>query len=101
RHTRSKRDWSSDVCSSDLTKIQSAILLFDILENKDQYLAQIAHLYLYLSEYQWKSGNQNEAFNALENAKEFAQNYDNINNLGKRSEERRVGKEYIYGRAEK
>lgn len=66
-----------------VTKIQSAILLFDILENKDQYLAQIAHLYLYLSEYQWKSGNQNEAFNALENAKEFAQNYDNINNLGK------------------
>lgn len=66
-----------------VAKIQSAIQLFDILENKDQYWDQIVNLYLYLSEYQWKAKNQNEAFNSLENAKELAQNYDNINNLDK------------------
>src|SRR5437868_15309614 len=29
RHTRSKRDWSSDVCSSDLTPMMAARLLKD------------------------------------------------------------------------
>lgn len=63
-------------------KLQSAIQLFDILENKDPYFAQIAHLYLYLSEFQWKSGNQNEAFYTLENAKACAQKYDTLYNFG-------------------
>lgn len=66
-----------------VAKIQSAIQLFDVLENKDQYWDQIVNLYLYLSEYQWKAKNQNEAFNSLEHAKELGQNYDNINNLDK------------------
>src|SRR5699024_11959962 len=35
RHTRSKRDWSSDVCSSDLSIISSNIL--DYLELSDDY----------------------------------------------------------------
>lgn len=63
-------------------KLQSAIQLFDILENKDPYFAQIAHLYLYLSEFQWKSGNQNEAFYTLENAKACAQKYDTLYHFG-------------------
>src|SRR5207249_8211670 len=29
RHTRSKRDWSSDVCSSDLAKAGRRVLLFE------------------------------------------------------------------------
>src|SRR5207249_2600626 len=33
RHTRSKRDWSSDVCSSDLAGIETAFVRFDNLGN--------------------------------------------------------------------
>lgn len=62
-------------------RVKSAIHIFDILENKDQYLAQIANLYLYLSEHLWKAKNYDEAFNALEEAKKLAQNYDVINGL--------------------
>src|SRR5699024_11518957 len=29
RHTRSKRDWSSDVCSSDLTSVATVVMAFD------------------------------------------------------------------------
>src|SRR5699024_11824053 len=32
RHTRSKRDWSSDVCSSDLESFNNIALHFDIPE---------------------------------------------------------------------
>src|SRR5699024_11273109 len=40
RHTRSKRDWSSDVCSSDLTKRMAEDLTDFLLENgvRVQYL---------------------------------------------------------------
>src|SRR5207249_7927290 len=36
RHTRSKRDWSSDVCSSDLTQIGQ--LIVDLLQNRPDLL---------------------------------------------------------------
>lgn len=57
-------------------KIQQAIQLFNILEDNSRYLAQISHLYLYLSEHQWRSGNHNGTFDSLEKAKDFAQRYD-------------------------
>src|SRR5437868_9637649 len=59
RHTRSKRDWSSDVCSSDLAdlglyavrainidvteRIQAEISLKEASRRKDEFLAMLAH----------------------------------------------------------
>src|SRR5699024_11411709 len=38
RHTRSKRDWSSDVCSSDL---DNALKIAFLLEYDDEYIQQL------------------------------------------------------------
>ncbi len=62
-------------------KIRNAIRVFDVLENKDPYLAQIAHLYLYLSVHLWKAREHDEAFDALEEAKNLARSFDSINGL--------------------
>ncbi len=59
-----------------VVKIQNAIELFDVLEDHKNHLAQIAHLYLYLSEFQWKSGDYDGAFASLEAARERAARFD-------------------------
>src|SRR5699024_11403569 len=38
RHTRSKRDWSSDVCSSDLTHMQNTTTTFEMMATKNNQL---------------------------------------------------------------
>src|SRR5207247_6650649 len=74
RHTRSTRDWSSDVCSSDLYRAQGG----DGLIERGESLRQAA-----------RTGQKAGAFEIqIEGG------------LAGRSEERRVGKEYIYMRAE-
>src|SRR5699024_12217933 len=86
RHTRSKRDWSSDVCSSDL------------------YLEQIRNCYQH--EYQWdlKTQTLTLLFQVMyEKFQELLEKYAIPDFIGKvdptnymhldRSEERRVGKE--------
>src|SRR3712207_8619386 len=81
RHTRYWRDWSSDVCSSDLLNINTLInytlKMFDkseeILENSMKYMIS----------------------KDVENAKKISKEDDEIDDLRDyiRSEERRVGKE--------
>src|SRR5699024_12120379 len=43
RHTRSKRDWSSDVCSSDLANSAAGKHYQPSLQNQDYSLAQITY----------------------------------------------------------
>src|SRR5699024_9440880 len=51
RHTRSKRDWSSDVCSSDLDLIMLTIELFHKEPNVLNYY-QTRFQYVHVDEYQ-------------------------------------------------
>src|SRR5699024_12113627 len=54
RHTRSKRDWSSDVCSSDLddarqcTRMVESASLLDSYPSRNKYLAE-SRLYEYFT----------------------------------------------------
>src|SRR5699024_11354254 len=80
RHTRSKRDWSSDVCSSDLVKENAQgekRMLPDVL---DMPAALGSDLALTLLEEQGTTGYEN-----------YSENMEKL-----RSEERRVGKERRY-----
>src|SRR5690606_41205552 len=79
RHTRFSRDWSSDVCSSDL------LYLFRSLSNKIH-----REVGAHLSKYHEESA---EHFDYLHTVESYEQRW--IQDQGiERSEERRVGKEY-------
>src|SRR5699024_11440137 len=76
RHTRSKRDWSSDVCSSDLIPWYRRLMLMSGL-----LVSTVSSEKIEPEEIEWlKEGDILEA-----TFSEFAE--------GSRSEERRVGKE--------
>src|SRR5699024_11814505 len=89
RHTRSKRDWSSDVCSSDLLK--------PISNNRRAWRSQIlfhrSETYLRV----WDNNKKRVA-----GVGQFVGNEKVTSTKGwsPRSEERRVGKEGRYRRAE-
>src|SRR2546422_4599968 len=77
RHTRCSRDWSSDVCSSDLAKLQSArveagTIIDDARRDAERLREEL------------RQRARNEADAMLKNAERQIQ---------QRSEERRVGKE--------
>src|SRR5699024_11984862 len=84
RHTRSKRDWSSDVCSSDL------ILPKDVVFNEHlQSSANAALAIRVLGEalkVTWLVGSADDTYGATGTAEDFSLTW-------LRSEERRVGKE--------
>src|SRR5206468_9628700 len=80
RHTRSDRDWSSDVCSSDL------FTAYDHMAKEDLHL--IAHLGDYIYEY---AGAENQVRKYATTEVRTMDQY--------RSEERRVGKEWRARRA--
>src|SRR5947209_10926138 len=77
RHTRYWRDWSSDVCSSDLSLSHQLVSIREVLE-------QFANVYPTLP--------VNEQH--FEYWREHAQSFES---LAQRSEERRVGKECSVG----
>src|SRR5699024_11669632 len=62
-HTRSKRDWSSDVCSSDLTPIR--------LTGQDAERGTFAHRHAV-----WNEGDTNEKYVPLQNLDESAASFD-------------------------
>src|SRR5699024_11613492 len=100
-HTRSKRDWSSDVCSSDLphqdTKtIQGALELMYDLQVSLEEITGMHEITL-----QPAAGSQGE-WTSLMIFKAFheANGEGHRNEIIVRSEERRVGKEYRYSRTE-
>src|SRR5699024_11430816 len=75
RHTRSKRDWSSDVCSSDLWVTQA---LTAVLESPSQAILHNIHVH------------------AIWNKNHHIPSTDHRRIHNDRSEERRVGKECRY-----
>src|SRR5699024_11613806 len=78
RHTRSKRDWSSDVCSSDLlSSIHLKMGLFFVIDNT----LNGQEITPFLNELRTDS----DTF--------YFENFYHQTAQGKRSEERRVGKE--------
>src|SRR5699024_11882820 len=91
RHTRSKRDWSSDVCSSDLAGIQAKKTELNKQEEQIQGGKTVLKTEMDKARAQLESGEEtlNEKISELDSAKEEA---------FKRSEERRVGKEGRYRR---
>src|SRR5699024_11932535 len=91
RHTRSKRDWSSDVCSSDLVLIDLDQAndehgVFDLIHTDDDEKARVK------SDFTWKGYQfKKETLTLLDL---YGTNHDpEIWDNPARSEERRVGKE--------
>src|SRR5699024_11826791 len=87
RHTRSKRDWSSDVCSSDLTDKSGQPVAISHTEKP------VFGLNFYPEKQETKNG--------LKILETFALDICNCAGSWTRSEERRVGKECRAGRAGK
>src|SRR5690625_7636650 len=80
RHTRWPRDWSSDVCSSDLSGHRDTVFRdFDQLEDGDEFHVKMEYgTYIYeISDHEIVAA-------------------DNTTVIDPRSEERRVGKEWRY-----
>src|SRR5699024_11340503 len=86
RHTRSKRDWSSDVCSSDLKK-----------GLKDEKIDVLIVVGMFLTGFDSKKLNTLYVDKNLRHH-DLIQAYSRTNRVEKktRSEERRVGKECRY-----
>src|SRR5687768_17742350 len=91
RHTRCSRDWSSDVCSSDLQN-----LFTDFLEHGHRYNVPVIPMYdvgtnapELIAEF--------AALNAVEKVLIGSSRRGVLHHMLKRSEERRVGKECRYG----
>src|SRR5207249_9137747 len=88
RHTRSKRDWSSDVCSSDLDLVEidaGDTFAYDTKNMADQH------------EREAKAATRIFGLLPPDQAAEFRALWDEFEARATRSEERRVGKECRYG----
>src|SRR5207249_5516973 len=89
RHTRSKRDWSSDVCSSDLNAIWSA---------RPQHVAPVAQIARLIASHAGKPRVAGEA--SIPTVAASGRNGGHVVvGAHDRSEERRVGKECRSGRS--
>src|SRR5207249_6301076 len=84
RHTRSKRDWSSDVCSSDLA-YPEVLKLVKEMDAAKKVVAAICHAGWVLCSAGILKGRRATSYFTIKD--------DLINAGAKRSEERRVGKE--------
>src|SRR5699024_11928792 len=88
RHTRSKRDWSSDVCSSDLYPNETAEQFEETLTLYDEVAFEHAYTYIYSQRDGTPAAKMKDNV-PLEEKKSRLQQL----NKKVRSEERRVGKE--------
>src|SRR5207249_9539148 len=91
RHTRSKRDWSSDVCSSDLGRVTNMASLpqTEVFEPAP-YLRTVPRLFEHLRA---KLGQEVELLHDCHEKLDPIQAARLAHDLEPRSEERRVGKE--------
>src|SRR5699024_11835118 len=95
RHTRSKRDWSSDVCSSDLAEFEindttQSLVLLKSLDEEDPNAAFLAFSDKTSGEETYGGGRYIDL--QLKNDRRVIIDF----NKAYRSEERRVGKECRY-----
>src|SRR5207245_8791746 len=88
RHTRCYRDWSSDVCSSDLPQTENVFVMF-----KDGWHPAETPPDNAAVEWQWT---KKEATLSVRNPKKDVVFYLHLDQPGVRSEERRVGEELTY-----
>src|SRR5690606_39865083 len=99
RHTRFSRDWSSDVCSSDLEEEYTIKYI-----SKDDFFHEFGDDLRYLKEFCKKKKKQYILFGRLLNNEEILEKLFKMGfrNFGvfNRSEERRVGKECRFGRCQ-
>src|SRR5699024_12230023 len=86
RHTRSKRDWSSDVCSSDLGTDNTESTYNDLIQNGFEQIKNLQEQNEYLKA-------QQSGLDVLSEKWQELQGQIDDNNDSIRSEERRVGKE--------
>src|SRR5699024_11772114 len=98
QHTKSKRDWSSDVCSSDLNQLNDYYNGNDHeldLEKEMERIAIRNNFDILIKD--------EDNINIYSTSADFYYVIDSIIGAGtsKRSEERRVGKEYRYRREQK
>src|SRR5690606_39544385 len=90
RHTRFSRDWSSDVCSSDLTA--QAIFAGNYPQEEQRHLGELKaapKLYRENGQIDWRQPTV-KIHNLIRGLSPFPSAWTNLNGL--RSEERRVGK---------
>src|SRR5690606_40621241 len=94
RHTRFSRDWSSDVCSSDLAAIEQAGHVDVAIQRRDLAF-EVQHRALHLFGERRHPGRQ-QAVEAEGIAFRLGEGHAAIESrmLKERSEERRVGKEW-------
>src|SRR5690606_39516123 len=93
RHTRFSRDWSSDVCSSDLEPLKHKIEHFE-----EKVVEEIHHVEEKALEFVADGGLGSYSTPGVEAAREVLDNLKKADEqkLVERSEERRVGKECRY-----
>src|SRR5699024_11966881 len=95
-HTRSKRDWSADVCSSDLERISSILLALLVASISDismiQWPCSLANT---LSSSSFFRSSENHSSCIARNRKKVDFPAPWPPTIQSRSEERRVGKESI------
>src|SRR5699024_12107752 len=87
RHTRSKRDWSSDVCSSDLNALA-------VISRKNMYYSEQPDEFPYMAD----TVVPEEALDDMRTIADDPQLSKHVLSTYGRSEERRVGKECRYRR---
>src|SRR5207249_5668008 len=97
RHTRSKRDWSSDVCSSDLNKAIKKTIQPAATKSCQPILMRYAKSSSHLCIPHQESGNAIAADISTNSKNSFDNNFVMLET---RSEERRVGKECMKRRRE-
>src|SRR5690606_40430278 len=92
RHTRFSRDWSSDVCSSDLYAKAEAKLLevrpYVRYFHSSKYVSDLANGNICIA-----AGFSGDVLQAADRADEAGRGVDIAYSIPKRSEERRVGNE--------
>src|SRR5690606_39789528 len=93
RHTRFSRDWSSDVCSSDLERVERYVLRFEVVVGVEEF--RQLRRGIRLRQLRLIEDRQNVDFLVEESVEEPATDADDLDDSlhSWRSEERRVGKE--------
>src|SRR5690606_40977709 len=93
RHTRFSRDWSSDVCSSDLAGVTMVVIKESLLNKTDREIPNILNYAKHIEKESMYNTPSVFAVYTCYLTLNWLKNLGGIEAIEKRSEERRVGKE--------